>query len=108
MRRREFIALVGGAAAWPVSLRAQQPERVRRIGALSGIAADDPESRMRVAAFVDTLQQLGWSNGKNVLIDHRWGNGDFENIRTQAAELVALAPDVIVSTGGFATTQLIR
>ena len=108
MRRRECIALIGSAAAWPFAARAQQPERVRRIGALSGIAADDPESQVRLAAFVDMLQQLGWINGNNVLIDHRWGGGDPESIRKQATELVALAPDVIVATGGFATTQLIR
>jgi len=108
MRRREFITLVVGAAAWPLTVRAQQPERVRRIGALSGLAADDPESQARLAAFVEALQQLGWTNGNNVLVDHRWGGGSPENIRKQAAELVALAPDVILVIGGFATTQLIR
>jgi putative tryptophan/tyrosine transport system substrate-binding protein len=108
MRRREFISFLGGAAAWPLGARAQQPERMRRIGALSGIAVDDPESQVRIAAFVEVLQQLGWTNGRNVQIDHRWGGGDPNNIRKQAAELVALAPDVILATGGSATEQLLR
>ena len=108
MRRREFISLLGGAAAWPLAARAQQPERMRRIGALSGIAVDDPESQVRIAAFVEVLQQLGWTDGRNVRIDHRWGGGDPNNIRKQAAELAALAPDVILATGGSATEQLLR
>ena len=108
MRRREFISLLGGAAAWPLGARAQQPERMRRIGALSGIAVDDPELQVRIAAFVEVLQQLGWTDGRNVQIDHRWGGGDPNNIRKQAAELAALAPDVILATGGSATEQLLR
>ncbi len=94
MRRREFITLLGGAAvAWPLAARAQQPERIRRIGALSGIGVDDPESQKRIAAFVERLQQLGWTDGRNVRIDHRWGGGDPDNIRKQAVELAALQPD---------------
>ena len=81
---------------------------MRRIGALSGIAVDDPESQVRIAAFVEVLQQLGWTDGRNVQIDHRWGGGDPNNIRKQAAELAALAPDVILATGGSATEQLLR
>ena len=74
MRRREFITLLGGAAAaWPIATRAQQPERIRRIGGLSGIAADDPESQARIEAFVEALQHLGWTDGGNVRIDHRIG-----------------------------------
>jgi putative ABC transport system substrate-binding protein len=108
MRRREFITLLGGAAALPLGVRAQQPERMRQIGALSGIAVDDPESQARIAAFVEALQQLGWTDGRNVRIDHRWGGGNPNNIRKQAAELAALAPDVILATGGSATEQLLR
>jgi putative ABC transport system substrate-binding protein len=108
MQRREFITLIGGAAAWPAVARAQQPERMRRIGGLSGIAADDPESQARIAAFVEALQHLGWTDGGNVQIDLRWGGGDPNNIRKQAAELAALAPDVILATGGSATEQLLR
>ena len=81
---------------------------MRRIGALSGIAVDDPELQVRIAAFVEVLQQLGWTDGRNVQIDHRWGGGDPNNIRKQAAELAALAPDVILATGGSATEQLLR
>src|SRR3974377_1138009 len=93
MRRRNFIALVGGAAAWPLAARAQQPpERVRRIGVLMNLAADDPEAPRRLTAFVQGLHQLGWTEGRNVRIDTRWGTGDADLIRKYAAELVALAP----------------
>jgi putative tryptophan/tyrosine transport system substrate-binding protein len=108
VRRREFITLLGGAAVWPFRARAQQPERMRRIGALSGIAVDDPESQARIAAFMEALQQLGWTDGRNMRIDHRWGGGDPNNIRKQAAELATLAPDVILATGGSATEQLLQ
>jgi putative ABC transport system substrate-binding protein len=107
MRRREFITLIG-SAAWPLAVRAQQADRVRRIGALSGIGVDDPESQARIAAFVEVLQQLGWTDGRNVRIDYRWGGGDPNNIQKQATELAALAPDVILATGGSATEQLLR
>jgi putative ABC transport system substrate-binding protein len=100
MRRREFITLLGGAAiAWPLAARAQQGERMRRIGVLMNTAADDPEGQARMAAFQQGLQQLGWSNGRNVRIDTRWSAGDAKDIRKYAAELVALAPDVILTTG---------
>ena len=99
MRRRDFISLLGGAAiTWPFAARAQQRERVRRIGLLINLAADDPESQARRAAFQQGLQQLGWTGGRNVRIIARWGAGDADQIRSSAAELVAIAPDVIVAT----------
>ena len=101
MKRREFITLLGGAAvAWPLAARAQQPERLRRIGVLSGGSAGDPEIRARTAAFVQGLAQLGWTDGRSMRIDYRWGEGNADDIRKHAAELVALAPDVIVTPGG--------
>jgi putative ABC transport system substrate-binding protein len=108
LRRRNFISLVGGAAAWPLAASGQQAERVRRIAAFSGVSGDDPESQARFGAFVEVLQQLGWDDGRNVRIDLRWGGGDPNNIRKQAVELAALAPDVILVTGGAATEQLLR
>ena len=100
MRRREFITLLGGATvAWPLAARAQQGERTRRIGLFTNLAADDAESQTRNAAFLQALQQLGWTNGANVRIDFRFGAGDAERNRRYASELVALAPDVIVATG---------
>ena len=100
MIRRDFISLLGGAAiTWPLAARAQQRERVRRIGLLINLAADDPESQARRAAFQQGLQQLGWIEGQNMRLDIRWGAGDAERIRTYATELVALSPDVILSSG---------
>jgi putative tryptophan/tyrosine transport system substrate-binding protein len=100
MRRRDFIAGLGTAAAWPLSARAQQPARMRRVGVmLSALAADDPEALARVTAFVQGLQELGWTDGRNVRIDYRWGLGDADRQRRYAAELVALAPDVVVAGG---------
>ena len=99
MKRREFIALLGGAAAtWPLAARAQQPERMRRIGVLLSTAADDPESSARTASFLQGLQQLGWIEGRNLRIDIRWAAGDAELYRKYAAELVALAPDIILAS----------
>jgi len=95
--RREFITLLGGAAAWPLAARAQQRERMRRIGVLMSLAADSSEAARRLTAFVQALQQLGWTDGRNVQIEYRWGAGDPERIRKNAAELIALAPDVILS-----------
>jgi len=107
MRRREFIMLIGGAAAaWPLAGRAQQPERVRRIGVLMNLASDDAEGQARLAAFHQGLQQLGWTVGRNVQIDYRWGAGNADYIRKFAAELVALAPDVILTTGAVALGPL--
>ncbi len=88
-----------GAAAWPLVARAQQPDRVRRIGALIGAAQDDTDTQARLAAFVQALAQLGWTDGRNVRIDYRWAAGNAENYRKYAAELVALAPDVVLAPG---------
>src|SRR5262249_50562513 len=98
--RRQFLATLGSAAAvWPLAARAQQRETMRRIGVLINLASDDAEGQARLAAFHQGLQQLGWTVGKNVQIDYRWGAGDADRIRKFAAELIALAPDVILSTG---------
>jgi putative ABC transport system substrate-binding protein len=106
-RRREFITLLGAAAAaWPLSVRAQQPERMRRIGVLIFYAESDPEAQTRLAAFREQLQKLGWAEGRNVRIDYRWYIGDAEKARAGAAELVALAPDVILSNGAAGLTML--
>jgi len=100
MNRREFITLLGGAAvAWPSGARAQQGNRIRRIGSLINVAQDDPESSLVVAAFSQGLQEFGWTVGRNVRIDWRWARADRERNRTYAAELVALAPDVILTVG---------
>jgi putative ABC transport system substrate-binding protein len=98
--RRNFMTLLGGAAAWPLAARAQQPERVRRIGVLMNIAADDPEAPVRVGAFAQGLQELGWTIGRNLRIEYRWSAGDADRIRGYAAELSALSPDVIIAYGG--------
>ena len=103
MRRREFISLLGGAAAaWPLAARAQQPERVRRIGVLNSPAQDNSEGQARLSAFLQGLQQSGWTDGRNVRLDPRWGAGEADRNRTYAAEMVALAPDVILASGSLA------
>jgi putative ABC transport system substrate-binding protein len=108
VRRREVIALIGGAAAaWPLGARAQQRERMRRIGVLLNITADDPQSQARLAAFAQGLQQLGWTIGQNVLVEYRWGSGN-EAMRKHAAELVALAPDVILAHSSGALAPLLQ
>jgi putative ABC transport system substrate-binding protein len=97
MKRRKFISLLGGAAAaWPLAARAQPGERMRRIGVLMSLAAGDPEAQARLVAFVQGLQELGWSVGRNARLDIRWAGGEPELFRRYAAELVALAPDVIL------------
>jgi putative ABC transport system substrate-binding protein len=109
MRRREFITLLGGAAtAWPFAARAQQAERMRRVGVLNNPAADDPESQARVTAFTQGLQESGWIDGRNMRIDYRWTLGDPDRIRRYAAELVALGPDVIVTTGAASAGPLLQ
>jgi putative ABC transport system substrate-binding protein len=108
MRRREFIAGLGSTAAWPLAARAQQADRVRHIGVVVSLGADDPEGQARVAAFLQGLQQLGWTEGRNVRIDIRWGAGDADLVRRYAAELVALAPDVILASGGATIGPLLQ
>jgi ABC-type uncharacterized transport system substrate-binding protein len=101
IRRREFIATLGGAvAAWPLAARAQQGDRMRRIGVLIQIAEADLQARIEVASFLRELQKLGWSEGRNLQVDIRWGGGDVDHIRKYAAELIALAPEVILASGG--------
>jgi putative tryptophan/tyrosine transport system substrate-binding protein len=108
MRRREFISLLGGAAAWPLVARAQQPGGIRRVGVLMSAAADDPLWQARVTAFRQVLQQLGWTDGRNVRIDIRWAGGNADDSRKYAAELVALAPDVILAVGGSVVGTLLQ
>lgn len=109
MRRRDFIAAFAGvAAAWPLAARAQQAEQMRRIGVLMNVVADDPQGQARIVAFQQRLQQLGWSEGRNVQIDIRWGGNDIERDRRYAAELVALVPDVILAAGTLSVAALQR
>ena len=108
MRRREFITLLGGATAWPIAARGQQGERMRRIGVHTGSRADDPDGKARFAAFEQALGQLGWTPGRKVRIDYRFSGGDAATSRKQAEELVALAPDVIVTSGSFSTGILLQ
>jgi ABC-type uncharacterized transport system substrate-binding protein len=109
MQRRSFITILGAAAALPLTARAQQPERVRRIGVLQGGGgADDPDGQVRIAAFLQALQQLGWTDSRSVKIDYRWPTGDAEKTRKYAAELVALAPDVILAVGAANMTPLLQ
>jgi putative ABC transport system substrate-binding protein len=107
MRRREFITLLGGAAAWPLAVRAQQGERMRRIGVLMNTTANT-EQQQSLVAFQQALQRLGWTEGRNVQMDVRWAGGDAREIRRHAGELVALAPDVIVATGNAGMVPLLQ
>jgi putative tryptophan/tyrosine transport system substrate-binding protein len=108
MKRREFITLIGGAAAWPLAVRAQQGERMRRVGVLNTLAAEDAVAQARYGAFVQGLQQAGWTIGRNVQVDTRWGAGDADRLRNYAAELVALAPDAILAVGNAAGAPLLQ
>jgi putative ABC transport system substrate-binding protein len=108
MRRREFITLVASVAAWPVAALAQQPNRMRRIGVLMSLAEDDRQGQARLAAFVHGLQELGWTDGRNVRIHIRWAAGDLNASRKYAAELVALAPDVILASGGSVVGPMLQ
>ena len=107
MRRREFITALGGAAvAWPLTARAQQGERVRRVGVLVGFRANDPQGEARVAALRQGLQALGWIDGRNLRIDLSWGAGDADSVRKRAAEMMALAPEVVLAAGSSAVAAL--
>jgi putative ABC transport system substrate-binding protein len=108
MRRREFITLTAAAATWPLAARAQRSGRPRRVGVLMNFAAEDPAGQARLIAFVQGLQHLGWTEGRNVGVDVRWGASDGERIRKSAEELVALAPDAILAVGGPTTGPLLR
>src|SRR3954453_18965688 len=107
MRRRDFILLLGAAPTWPVAVGAQQPERVRRIGVLMTLAAGDQQSQRRIAAFVQGLEKLGWTDGRNMRIDYRWSAANAEDIRKYAVELAALAPDVILAAASPAVGALL-
>jgi len=107
LKRREFMTLVGGAAAWPLAARAQQPERIRRISVLMSSNVE-PDLQTSLAAFVQALEQLGWAEGRNVRIETRWAGGDARQIRGYAGELVALAPDVILVNGSVAMRPLLE
>jgi putative tryptophan/tyrosine transport system substrate-binding protein len=109
MRRREFITLIGGAAAaWPLAARAQQGERMRRIGVLMPYDENDSEMKLRYSAFTQALADLGWTDGHNVRMDLRWGGSDINRIRTLAQESVGLQPDIIVTNGTAATVAVQR
>jgi len=109
VKRRKFITLLGGAAVtWPLAARAQQNDGMRRIGVLMNRAADDSEGQADIAAFRQSLQQLGWSDGRNVRIDIRWGEDDIDRERRYAAELIALTPDIILASGTLSATPLQR
>jgi ABC-type uncharacterized transport system substrate-binding protein len=108
MQRRHFITLLGGAVAWPLAAGAQQADRVRHIGVLMSTAANDPLGQARIAAFLHGLQELGWTDGRNLRIDTRWGGGNADDIRKYAAELVGIAPDVILASGGSVAGPLLQ
>jgi putative ABC transport system substrate-binding protein len=108
MTRRKFITLLAGGAAWPLAAGAQQPERIRRVGVLMNLTADDPEAPGRVAAFAQGLGELGWTIGRNVRIDYRWGANDPDRGRRYADELIALVPDVILASGSTAVRPLLQ
>ena len=108
MKRRAFITLFGGAAAWPIATLAQQSERTRRVGMLMTQAQDDPNGRARNKAFLEALEELGWSIGGNVRIEYRWSAGDAERIRKDAADLAALAPNVILTNGAAGVAPLLQ
>jgi putative ABC transport system substrate-binding protein len=106
LKRREFITLFGGAAAWPLAVSAQQQEGMRRIGVLMSVAQTDAEGQRSIAAFLESLEQMGWVHGRNVQIERRWGGGDRDRIQRNATELVALRPDVILSQATPSVTAL--
>ena len=108
MRRREFVSLFGAAAAWPIAARAQQTERVRRVGVLMLTSSDEPESQTNIAAFLQGLQEAGWAVGRNLRIDYRWSGNDRTRLNQHATELISLGPDVILAGVGGTTLVLRR
>jgi putative tryptophan/tyrosine transport system substrate-binding protein len=108
MNRRAFMTLFGGAAAWPLAARAQQPGRMRHIGVLIPFAADGPDSQTRITAFLNTLHQLGWADGRNIRVSYRWRAANAELTRQYAEELAALVPDVILASGGSVVRPLLQ
>ena len=108
MIRREFITLLGGAAAWPLATRAQQGDRVRRIGVLTGLDENDPQAKILVSAFTQALADLGWTDGRNVRMDLRWAGGDINRMQALAQEMVGLQPDIILASTTAATAALQR
>jgi len=108
VKRREFITLLGGAAAWPLVARAQRADRVRRIGVLMNLTADDPEGQARLSAFLQGLQEGGWAVGRNIRVDIRWGASEIDLMRRHAADLVALVPDVLLAAANLAILSLHR
>jgi putative ABC transport system substrate-binding protein len=108
MKRREFITLLGGAAAWPRTAWTQQAQRMRRIGVFMNYAEDAPQSQARLASFLEKMQDLGWTPSRNVQIEYRWGVADADRNRRNAAELVALAPDVILASATAVTAALLQ
>jgi ABC-type uncharacterized transport system substrate-binding protein len=106
--RRKFTTLLGGAAVWPMVARAQQPRRLRRIGVLMNLSADDAEAQARIGALLQGLQEFGWSIGRNVRIDYRWTAGDPSRLRGYAAELVALSPDIIIANANPSVEVLLQ
>src|SRR6516165_10144847 len=108
IQRREFITLLGGAAAWPLATRAQQGDRVRRIGVLTGGDENDPEQKRRISAFTQALADLGWTDGRNMRMDLRWFGDDINRARALAQELVGLQPDIILTGGAAATVPVQR
>ena len=108
MRRREFVSLLGGAAAWPLAARAQQSHRVRRIGVLMGIAENNPQSAPRVKAMQEELHKLGWTEGRNLQMEFRWAAGDPKQVMALARELVDLQPDLIIAQGAPTTAALLQ
>src|SRR5262245_30078530 len=108
-KRRDFVTLLGSAAAWPLAARAQQPDRVRRLGILMGYAESDPDARAWYAAFREALQRLGWTEGRNAQTDTRWASpADVEAMRSFAKEIVALQPSVILSSTTPPTSALLQ
>ena len=108
MQRREFIAGLGSAAAWPVAARAQQPDRMRRVGMLMGVDENDPAWKPSISAFTQALAELGWTDGRTVRVDLRWGGGEIDRMRALAQELVGLQPDIILAHTTLATAALQR